>query len=245
MKICDNASVGVLIERAGRWLVFDRATPPVGIAPVAGHVFDEHDGYADAAHAEVSEEIGLTVESLELLTGGWLPNRCRRAAGSRGYGHQWQVFQAQVSGELDPSTREVSNVRWLDCGELQQAADRAAAYAAGNVSEPQWRAQPGLEPVWAWWLTEIGLVHLDKVELERLADVAAADPTRPIRTETATGWISRTQQDRDHAGLRNVCAACGQPGTIGDPLSVADDGMRVHQSHTTDPDNGYHGRRQA
>lgn len=58
------------------------------------------------------------------------------------------------------------------------------------------------------------------------------------------GWISSRQQERDHSGQRNVCAADGREGTADDPLVVADDGMRVHVSDTTDPSNGYFGAQQ-
>jgi hypothetical protein len=61
------------------------------------------------------------------------------------------------------------------------------------------------------------------------------------------GWISRTQQHRDHNGLRNVCAACGNPATTADPLvNTKPDGWypggnRVHRSHTEDLNDGMYG----
>lgn len=42
------------------------------------------------------------------------------------------------------------------------------------------------------------------------------------------GWIAERQFKRDHAGLRNTCAARGHEGAPTNPLVVADDGMRVH-----------------
>lgn len=42
------------------------------------------------------------------------------------------------------------------------------------------------------------------------------------------GWISGTQFERDHNGLRNNCAACGHEGTASNPLTVDNGGMRVH-----------------
>lgn len=65
-RFCDHASVGVLISSPDGLLVFERATPPAGIAPVAGHL-DRHGGPEAAAHAEVTEEVGLTVTHLHLL----------------------------------------------------------------------------------------------------------------------------------------------------------------------------------
>ncbi|CAL9326654.1 hypothetical protein [Streptomyces sp. SudanB91_2054] len=58
------------------------------------------------------------------------------------------------------------------------------------------------------------------------------------------GWINRAQQQRDHNGQRNICAADGHPGTADDPLVKTADGWRVHLSDTTDPSNGFYGQRQ-
>ena len=173
---CDNASVGVLITRPdGRWLMLERATPPVGVAPCAGHVFDEHDGYMDAAEAEVSEELGLTVKTLELAVAGWRANACRRGPGPRGTGHQWQVFIATVSGDLRPSPREVRNVRWCTPGDLQHLADRTAAYARGELPVREFAACPGIEPVWVWFLTELGLITMPVPDLTAVNVLVAGE----------------------------------------------------------------------
>jgi 8-oxo-dGTP pyrophosphatase MutT (NUDIX family) len=163
---CDNASVGVLIAREdGRYLMFDRATFPAGVAPCAGHVFDAHAGYADAARAEVREELGLTVERLEPTTvGGWRPNRCRRQPGPRGPGHDWRIYTAAVSGTLTPS-RETRNARWLDRGDMQRLADRTASYAHGELSGAEFRAAPGIEPVWVGFLDDLGLIRMSAADL--------------------------------------------------------------------------------
>jgi 8-oxo-dGTP pyrophosphatase MutT (NUDIX family) len=177
-KHCDNASVGVLIERDGRWLMFERATPPVGIAPVAGHVFDEHESYVDAARAEVREELGLTVDTWELTrAGGWRNNQCRRRPGPLGTGHQWQVFNATVSGKLRPSRREARDPRWLDRAELQRLAERTAAYARGDTTALSFTASPGIEPVWAGFLTELRLIHLSSMELSAIEAVMSGATT--------------------------------------------------------------------
>ena len=57
-------------------------------------------------------------------------------------------------------------------------------------------------------------------------------------------WISTRQQERDHAGLRNVCAADGREFTAEDPEVLTDDGFRVHRSDTTDPSSGFYGHQQ-
>jgi ADP-ribose pyrophosphatase YjhB (NUDIX family) len=168
-KVCDNASVGVLItDDAGRYLMFDRATPPPGCAPPAGHVWDDHRSYDDAARAEVSEEVGLTVETLERLPiGGWRHNRCRRTPGSRGLGHEWQVFRATVTGTLVPSVRETRNVRWLTVGEMQALAERTVSYAYAEMSDAEFARAPGIEPVWVGCLADLDLVSVS--DADRLA----------------------------------------------------------------------------
>jgi len=51
--------------------------------------------------------------------------------------------------------------------------------------------------------------------------------------------LNDAQRERDLGGQRNICAACGHPGTPGNPLVIAG-GFRVHGSHTTDPEDGFH-----
>jgi 8-oxo-dGTP pyrophosphatase MutT (NUDIX family) len=157
-KYCDHAAVGVLISSLAGLLVFERARPPAGIAPVAGHV-DQHGGPEQAARNEVAEEVGLTVTSLHLLTTVWRPNRCRRPTSAR-VGHHWSVYRAEVSGRIRPSAEEVRAPRWLSPDQLQQYAHRTAAYAEGQLSEEQFTAEPGLEPVWVRFLHELEFVTL-------------------------------------------------------------------------------------
>lgn len=175
MIACDNLSVGVLItDRAGRHLMFDRARPPVGVAPVAGHI-DDHGGAEDAARAEVAEEVGLTVTGLTPLRSAWRDNRCRRAPGPRGIGHRWTIYRAEVTGDLAPSAEETRNARWLTPAEVQTLADRTAAYAHGEVGDTSWAAAPGIEPVWVEWLAAAGIVAVTPATLS-LIDRLAGRP---------------------------------------------------------------------
>lgn len=95
----------MLIASPAGLLVFERATPPAGIAPVAGHI-DQHGGPEQAAHTEAAEEVGLEVTHLHLLLQQWRPNRCRRPTKDT-VGHRWWIYQAEASGPIRPSTREV------------------------------------------------------------------------------------------------------------------------------------------
>ncbi|MFF9310107.1 NUDIX hydrolase [Streptomyces sp. NPDC014748] len=174
MKVCDNTSVGVVITTdAGDFLMFDRATFPPGVAPAAGHI-DDHGTAEDAARAEVEEELGLTVTALTHVTGWWRNNRCRRLPGPRGTGHEWTVYQASVTGTLSPSTRETRNVRWLGRQELQDLADRTVAYAAGRLTDPEFTAMPGIEPVWVQWFANLGVLDITPDDLRQIDQKAQA-----------------------------------------------------------------------
>ncbi|MFB7555027.1 NUDIX domain-containing protein [Streptomyces brevispora] len=169
VRLCDHASVGVLISSPSGLLVFERATPPAGIAPVAGHV-DQHGGPEQAARDEVTEEVGLTVTHLHLLLERWRPNSCRRTP-SGPVGHQWWIFEAKVSGPLCPSAREVRAPRWIHPNQLQQHALRTAAYANGALSHGEFEREPGLEPVWCRFLHDLELVTLPSADLNRIEAV--------------------------------------------------------------------------
>jgi ADP-ribose pyrophosphatase YjhB (NUDIX family) len=172
MKTCDNTSVGVIItNEAGDYLMFERNTFPPGIAPVAGHV-DTHGTVRDAAEAEVREEVGLTVVLLSEITTGWRSNRCRRLPGPRGVGHHWAIFHAVVTGDLALSARETRNARWITATDLQALADRTSAYAFGFVTDADFAAHPGLEPVWGQWLDATGVIGLSPGELRNIDQLA-------------------------------------------------------------------------
>lgn len=152
--ICDGNSVGVLIfDDHDRLLMITRAKPPAGIAPVAGHVKDENPEFThlDAAVAEVSEEVGLAVarEDLVQVYARWQPNRCGAQVPAPSRGHEWRVYRARSwSGKITAAEDEVRGTAWYEPAQVQELADRTIAYARGRVSEEEWQARPGLEPVW-------------------------------------------------------------------------------------------------
>jgi len=166
---CDHTSVGVLISSPAGLLVFERATPPAGIAPVAGHI-DQHGSPEQAARAEAAEEVGLTLTHLHLLLEERRSNRCRRPA-SGPVGHRWWVYQAQASGTIRPAVREVRSPRWIHPEQLQEHADRTAAYAQGQLSEAVFTARPGLAPVWLRFLSQLHLVTLPGTTLDLIDKV--------------------------------------------------------------------------
>ena len=168
MKTCDNASVGILIERDDRFLLFERQTFPPGIAPPAGHI-DSHGTPEQAAVAEVREEVGLTVTSLELLAELWLPNRCRRQPGAKGVGHQWSVFRAEVTGDLALGEREARNAAWWTAHDLGWQARRTI------------RSSDGLEPAWCVLLDHLGVIRLHDDSRKRALELAQVAPEEVTR----------------------------------------------------------------
>lgn len=180
MKACDNASAGVLItDPQGRYLVFERPTPPWGLAPVAGHVFDEHDNYEHAAIQETLEEVGLTIAFLNPAIEGWLPNACRRGPGPEGTGHFWRIYTAAVDQKTidnpDPG-REITAVLLLTPAELQKRATATVDLARGRTDHASFKANPGLEPAWVIWLAKLKIIMLGEDDLQAVAKLAEEPP---------------------------------------------------------------------
>jgi 8-oxo-dGTP pyrophosphatase MutT (NUDIX family) len=174
--MCDNRSVGVIItDPDGRLLMLQRVRPPVGIAPVAGHV-DEHGSPVQAAYAEVWEETGLTVTSLHEVGGWWVSNVCRRRHGLYGPGHDWTLFTAQVSGTVTANPEESRNIRWYTRDEVQALYARTVDHAYGHISEHEFATNPGLEPVWADFLAYTGHLQADPRDLAQVHRLATRSP---------------------------------------------------------------------
>lgn len=172
MPRCDHTSVGVIIAQQGKYMLLTRARPPAGVAPPAGHI-DTHGGPADAAIAEVHEEVGLRLTDMHELVTGWRNNLCRRQP-TGPVGHQWTVYRAGgTTGHLRACPAETRGARWYTSTELADLADRTAAYADGRIAEPDWQTQPGLEPVWCQWLTLAGAIRLSRRQLAAIDQVAA------------------------------------------------------------------------
>ncbi|MGI5206481.1 NUDIX domain-containing protein [Spirillospora sp. CA-108201] len=166
-KVCDGASVGVVIQTEDGVLIGDR-TDGAGAAGIAGHVFDAHSSYDDAARAEVEEEAGLTVVLLEQVTDGWVwrPNRCKRGDGPHGSGHRWQIYRASVTGQMTIDPGSFSNVRWATRSELQELAERTLNRARGQLTVQDWTARPGIEPVWVQWFAIVELIDMRPEDLD-------------------------------------------------------------------------------
>jgi len=179
MKTCDHKSVGVIIiNQAGRFLLLTRAKPPAGRAPVAGHV-DEHGDFEQAGIVESMEEVGLHVDHLTHLAQGHLPNICRRPPSHATHdGHDWVIYRTYVRDEfgLAFSEDETRGGRWYGADELQELAERTILWATGEVSDADYNENPGLEPVWVYWMAEVGHIHVNRRDLAAVAKIYSQAP---------------------------------------------------------------------
>lgn len=167
MKTCDRKVVGVIVtDPIGDYLLLNRAKPPAGRAPVAGHV-DEHTAPREAAVAEAREEAGLTLlgRDLRLVADGFVGNRCRRPVAPHNApdGHHWWIYATRVSSNvaLSFSADETRGGAWHTRDELQMLAERTALWCTGQLGDEDYLANPGLEPVWVAWMAR----YLDMVKL--------------------------------------------------------------------------------
>lgn len=151
---CDNKSVGMLIRRGDEILLIERKKFPFGFAMPAGHV-DDKGSFEDAAREEVEEEVGFKATALKQLKEGKKNNLCRRPGGSW---HYWKVYEVEVEGNLSPSEEETKQVGWYSKEEIERLAERTEEYLAGNISEVEWEANPGLEIVGYEWFKELGII---------------------------------------------------------------------------------------
>ena len=153
-EVCNHTSVGMLVKRDEEILFIERRKFPFGWAPPAGHV-DDDESYETAAERELSEEVGLAVESMKLILEEDKQNHCRRIDGTW---HHWKVYDIETIGEVKTAENEVKNYEFLAKNAIQTLADRTRRYLAGEISEQEWENDPGLEPVWYEMLTKLEII---------------------------------------------------------------------------------------
>lgn len=158
---CDNLSVGVIVRNSdGKFAILKRAKFPPGYSPAAGHI-DDHGSPERAAVDEVSEEIGVTIAVADLhptvIHKRRINNVCRREGGDH---HVWYVYEAVVGNEvvLVANEDQARSASWLTQTELDTLAARTALYKAGGITEEEWQENPGMEPIWVDFMTELGYV---------------------------------------------------------------------------------------
>ncbi|MBI4020755.1 MAG: NUDIX hydrolase [Candidatus Aenigmarchaeota archaeon] len=133
-----HASVGAVIRRGGKILLIDRAIPPFGLAAPAGHV-DPGETPEQAVRREVREETGLVVTKLRKLTEASVAwNWCSQGV----TGHDWHIYACRAMGKVQVN-EESRSAGWYPIKDLPRLK---------------------LEPVWAHWFTQLGLLKTGERE---------------------------------------------------------------------------------
>lgn len=153
-KICDHTSVGMLVWKEDKLLLLERARFPFGFAIPAGHV-DGDQTFEEAAIRELSEEVGLTANKVELISEGRRENPCRREDGTW---HYWKIYKINTTGEIKRSEDETKKVGWYNVEEIKKLGERTAKYLNKEISDEEWEAKPGLEPIMYKWFQELKLI---------------------------------------------------------------------------------------
>ena len=126
-------SVGAVVQKDGKYLLIDRAIPPLGFAGIAGHV-DAAESVQGALVREVEEESGFKVTLHKLLFEEFLAwNWCSKGV----EGHRWYLFECGVEGEVKQNYRETKSVGWYSKEQIQKLT---------------------LEPVWEYWFKKLAIL---------------------------------------------------------------------------------------
>lgn len=154
-ETCDHTSVGMIAENEnGKILLIERKKPPFGFAPPAGHV-DGDESFEIARDRELMEEVGLTAINVTLIYEGRKENVCRREGGDW---HYWKVYKVEVEGDIQVSKAEVGRYGWYDRDQVKFLLERTVQYKNGQISDDEWKEQPGIEPVWAELFSDIDII---------------------------------------------------------------------------------------
>lgn len=153
-KVCDHTSVGMFVWKNEKLLLIERAKFPFGFAIPAGHV-DGDSSYEESARRELREEVGLEAGDLKLLVEGRKENPCRREGGTW---HYWKMYEVITSGDIERSEDETKQVGWYTKEQIRILGDKTQKYIDKEVSEEEWEAIPGLEPIMYEWFKELKIV---------------------------------------------------------------------------------------
>lgn len=152
-KICDHTSVGILVfNELNELLLIERAKFPFGFAVPAGHV-DGDLNFLSAAYRELEEEVGVKNLRLDLFLEERKENPCRREGGTW---HYWQLFKGARkidTREVQRSLEETKKIEWANKAKITELMKRTEKYRAGKITETEWEANPGLEPVMYEWFS--------------------------------------------------------------------------------------------
>ncbi len=173
-KICDNTSSGTIFEGNGNILLIERKNYPESIALPAGHFDGDTSG--ENSVRESSEEVGLTPQKIEMIWSGRVDNPCKREGGTH---HDWSVFLAMSwDGEVKAGD-DAKEAFLATKDELLKYAERTEYFmqkykvpytevgsltraifgdTANKNTDPEWKEEMGLEPVWYKILKDLGKI---------------------------------------------------------------------------------------
>ena len=130
-------SIGAIILKKNKYLLIDRATPPLGFACIAGHI-DENESPEQALVREIKEESGLDVEGYKLLFKEELDwNWCSKGIEV----HYWYVYKCKTSGEIKFNNKETKSIGY---------------YTQKQIKE--FSKNKKLEAVWEYWFRKLNII---------------------------------------------------------------------------------------
>jgi ADP-ribose pyrophosphatase YjhB (NUDIX family) len=175
-KICDNGSVGEIIERGGKFAIVERGNYPEAYACPAGHVDGDAD-WNEGVKRECREEVGLDILEDVLVFEEEIDNPCKREGGSH---HFWRVYRASSFGGELKAGDDAKKASWKTLEELRILAARTEYFMAKfgisyekvgaltkavfgenpeeKKTDPEWKAEMGLEPVWYYILKKSNII---------------------------------------------------------------------------------------
>jgi 8-oxo-dGTP pyrophosphatase MutT (NUDIX family) len=111
-----HESVGAIVRRRSKILLFHRRRYPIGWTIPAGHIERDTEPEEEMKR-EVLEEVGLEVVRSRRLWEGTplLGDCCRRGADL----HRWHLFEIEAEGEVELN-EEGDDYRWFEAGELRE-----------------------------------------------------------------------------------------------------------------------------
>jgi isopentenyldiphosphate isomerase len=157
--VCNHTSVGILVfnespAEQSKLLLIKRRRPPLGFAPVAGHV-DQPLTHFNMARWRLHHEVGLEASELVELLHMRLKNKCRMPDGDW---HIWRIFKAHALGSVQPNAEEAEFVGWYTKEEIAALGARTQLYKSGQLSDAEWKNNPGLQEVWQDLFRQIGIL---------------------------------------------------------------------------------------
>lgn len=174
-KTCDNKSVGILIEKDGKYAMIFRKNYPRAWAMIAGHV-DDHGTERDAIRVEVAQEGELNLERSAIVFRQDIDNPCKRDGGTH---HEWTVFEAYDWSGIFHASTDAKKAEWKTIAELKTLAYRTEYFIKkfnipytevglltraicgthqGPNEDQEWTKNPGLEAVWYYILKNLSKI---------------------------------------------------------------------------------------